>query len=323
MKSSMKRIYFMIVLVAALCSCSKETARPVVEEVPVTVILSTPGDVSTKTISDGLTASHLYYEVWSEDKTVRLYKGDQPLTAGQTKVELHLVKDQVQSILFWAQDPEATHYGDVMTRDLRVMTFNYTSPVSNDETRDAFYNNEILDLLVTEPLVREIELKRPFAQLNFGTTSQDIADAAKIGGMSPTESKVSLDAEVYTKLNLFTGEVSEPKKVEFQYAAIPDLSESGYLEVDLNEDGKIDDDEQYLYLSMNYILVHQTEKSDNLKVSASIKVGGQSDVVVTAANVPLKRNYRTNILGNLLTVPGKFNIHVDNAFAGDSDIFRN
>ena len=313
----------MIVFVVALCSCSKEAARQVVEEVPVTIILSMPGDLSTKAINDGLTASHLYYEVWSEDKNTRLYKGDQPLTDGQTKVELHLIKNQTQSILFWAQDPKAKYYGDVNSRDLRVLAFDYASPVSNDETRDAFYNNEIVDILITEPLVREIELTRPFAQLNFGTTSDDIADALKIGGMAPTESKVSLDAEVYTRLNLFTGEVSDPMKVEFQYSAVPDPSESGFLEVDLDKNGKIEDKETYLYMSMNYILVHQTEKSDNIKVSASIKVGGQSDVVVTAENVPLKRNHRTNILGNLLTVPGIFNIHVDNAFAGDYDTSRN
>ena len=48
------------------------------------------------------------------------------------------------------------------------------------------------------------------------------------------------------------------------------------------------------------------------------KVGGQNDVVVKAANVPVKANYRTNILGDLLTAPGVFNIVIDQKLASDS-----
>ena len=40
----------------------------------------------------------------------------------------------------------------------------------------------------------------------------------------------------------------------------------------------------------------------------------QSDVVVKVVSVPLKRNYRTNILGDLLTAPSVFNIVIDQNF---------
>jgi hypothetical protein len=84
-------------------------------------------------------------------------------------------------------------------------------------------------------------------------------------------------------------------------------------------------DEQYLYLSMSYVLVSQTE-SINADVTANVKIlssvdkdangndKAQSDVVVNVVSVPLKRNFRTNILGELLTAPSVFNIVIDQNF---------
>jgi hypothetical protein len=143
--------------------------------------------------------------------------------------------------------------------------------------------------------------------------------------MYPTQSKVSFSVNLPTVLNLFTGEVSGEQQITYDYTALPDPAVDGYLKVDINRDGVFSTDEQYLYLSMSYVLVSQTE-SINADVTANVKIlssvdkdangndKAQSDVVVNVVSVPLKRNFRTNILGELLTAPSVFNIVIDQNF---------
>lgn len=327
----MKKIFYLALAAFAFASCNKEVTPSVVEEVAVSVTVNMPGEVSTKAIADGLTATKLYYEVWSADKDTRFYKGTANLTERKTKVEFNLVKNQTYNILFWAQDPNAAFYGADDEDGLSVITMNYspvgtaTGVVANDETRDAFYNNELQDLLVEGPVEKNITLVRPFAQVNFGTTQEDVDAAYMIGEMYPTQSKVTFSVNLPTTLNLFTGEVSGEQAITYAYTNLPDPATDGYLKVDLNKDGVFSADEQYLYLSMNYVLVSQTESitadvTANVKIYSSVDKDDQgldkqqSDVVVKVVSVPLKRNYRTNILGDLLTAPSVFNIVIDQNF---------
>ena len=327
----MKKIFIILAAVAAalsLASCNKENGpSAAVEEVTVTVDVALPGEVSTKLIGDGLSATKLYYEVWSADRTTRFYRDSKDLVQKVTKVEFNLVKNQTYNILFWAQAPGVSFYGIDDADGLSVITMDYsavapaTGIVANDETRDAFYNNELQNLLVTGPLKKDVSLVRPFAQVNFGTTPADIEAAKLIGGMRPVASKVTFNVKFPTVLNLFSGEVSGEQTLTYDYSVLPTVDQHGYLEVDIDKDNKISDSEKYIYLSMNYILVNQTENT-NADITANIQIKDrgdktQSDVVVKTVNAPLRRNYRTNVLGNLLTAPGVFNIVVDERFAGN------
>ena len=335
----MKKIIYLISAVAAIvafASCQKEVGNtPVGEEVAVTIDVTAPGDVSTKAIADGLSATDLYYEVYGDDVTAApLYKSEKiTLDNRKTTVTLYLVKDQTYNIAFFAVNPAAKTGGIYTWTDLRTVNVAYTTKVSkaNDETRDAFYA-KLTDLTVTGPIKEDVTLRRPFAQVNFGTTAADLDNAKKIGGMAPTESKLKVTLTPATAFSLFgfnptDGQTSNTEiEFEFDYANIPDSSadKDGLLYVDLNGDGDTSDEgEQFYYLSMNYLFFNQ---DDNVTVTANVKVGGQNDVEIKAENVPVKANYRTNILGDLLTAPGVFNIVVDQKFVDDhntDEIVRN
>ena len=69
---------------------------------------------------------------------------------------------------------------------------------------------------------------------------------------------------------------------------------------------------EYTYLSMNYILVNQ-EVTPNATLTLSDAANATVATVKTSL-VPLKRNYRTNIVGNLISEPAQINIVVDPAF---------
>ena len=75
----------------------------------------------------------------------------------------------------------------------------------------------------------------------------------------------------------------------------------------------------YKYLSMNYILVPETEDAaDNAMVEVVMTVDGHKSPI-KLSNVPVKENYRTNVVGNLLSSTADFNIIVDEEYAGETN----
>ena len=69
--------------------------------------------------------------------------------------------------------------------------------------------------------------------------------------------------------------------------------------------------EDYSWLSMNYILV-----DGQTTVTATMGTDNQN-VTRSWTFIPLQRNYRTNILGNILTTTTDFNVVIEEGFLGD------
>ena len=84
---------------------------------------------------------------------------------------------------------------------------------ANDESRDAFYavNTDFAVDPVTEPFERNVTLHRPFAQLNFGTTTEDLETA---NAYAPaTGSRIVITDGVFSTLNLLNGVASNPRRI--------------------------------------------------------------------------------------------------------------
>ena len=111
---------------------------------------------------------------------------------------------------------------------------------------------------------------------------------------------------VYTKLNLFDGSVSAPLS-SVTFTSAPILTEPLTVKAE-GASAPV----EYTYLSMNYILVNQ-----DVVPNTTLTLYGADDAVVATvpvSQVPLKRNYRTNIVGNLISSPATINIVVDPAY---------
>ena len=95
------------------------------------------------------------------------------------------------------------------------------------------------------------------------------------------------------------------------------------LDVDLNADQKIADDEKFRYLSMSYILVNDAKdgaSKANLSVlQFTFKPENGNEILFTegVANVPVQRNWRTNIVGQILTGTIDFEVMIDKEYLGD------
>lgn len=93
-------------------------------------------------------------------------------------------------IVCWAQSSQSKAYN---TADLSKIAVSYENAVNNDEFRDAFTASEEI-YVQNEGNDRKIILKRPFAQINVGTTGYDYEGVAalKPAPVSYTKSKVTL-----------------------------------------------------------------------------------------------------------------------------------
>ena len=71
-------------------------------------------------------------------------------------------------------------------------------------------------------------------------------------------------------------------------------------------------------LVMNYLFAAADDQTilPSVKMTAKLTV----DAEIEVANVPVRRNYRTNIIGNLLTEQTDFNIIVDPRWSGETDV---
>ena len=219
----------------------------------------------------------------------------------KTQVKFSLVKGKTYNFVFWAQAEGAPY--DVT--DLKSIKVNDYTTDANDEKRDAFYATR-KELKVNGALTETIKLYRPFAQVNFATA--DYADAKK-AGFNPAVSSFTA-SEAATTFDTFAEEGKDKVEVALTETEIP-------ADVLKTLDGVT-----YTRLAMNYLIpVGKQGESHNIDVAATFKANNGEAVTVSAPNAPVQNNYRTNILGNLLTSQVIFNVEIVPIFnESDNDI---
>jgi hypothetical protein len=315
MKMTRKFISFaaMAALVVSAGSCQKEPA--VVEEHDAKISFTLQTGDQTKAIADATNIDILYYEVYPADvKNVA-----RPLAEGSVRddngdgvfsLELSVIVDQTYNFIFWAQvdrEEGKEHYDVSDLRRVGIKT--YEDELSNDESRAAFFAHKSLHIDGAE-LVETIILNRPFAQVNIGTTTYDVPSLNLAAPLKVNRSAMKVYG-LATAFNTLTGEGEGVQDVLFQSNITPngekDASEK-MLEV---KDGK------YYWLAMSYLIVDGND--DNVKVDATFHTT-HGDINLTVDNVPLKENYRTNIIGDLLTTNAVFEIVIDERFMGEKII---
>ena len=293
-----------LTLLAVGCNKEQVTKVPDGQMVDVTFTAALPGEMATKALGDGQTAKNLYVSVYENDadKThLRDLDKTATFTDLKTQVTFSLVKGKTYNFVFWAQAEGAPY---VVTDLKNIKVKNYTTD-ANDEKRDAFYATR-KELKVNGALTETIKLYRPFAQVNFATA--DYADAKK-AGFNPAVSSFTA-SEAATTFDTFAEEGKDKVEVALTETEIP-------ADVLKTLDG-----ETYTRLAMNYLIpVGKQGESHNIDVAATFKANNGEAVTVSAPNAPVQNNYRTNILGNLLTSQVIFNVEIVPIFnEPDNDI---
>lgn len=299
----MKKILLFTAALAALlsaASCQKEEMGAVeAGNGNVSFTIQTPEDAVTKAIGDGTNVNIVYYEIYKAnnqqpvgeplvDDTVEMSNKAASLT-------LNLLEDQEYVALFWAQvhrkEGEQKYYN---VENLLKVEALYPKTKSNLEERAAFYQKFVFS---TENAVNEtVTLVRPFAQLNIGTTLESLDMDYEV---DVTASSVTVaNPARFFNVNNGVGHTATAAAVVFGEETNP-------------QEALIVNNDEYEYVAMNYILVDGARSTVNVDFSI---VTDKGTVTKTVADVPVAQNYRTNLLGNLLTKETKIEIVVDERF---------
>lgn len=327
-------------LLATSCSNDELDMAQSGNEAQVTFSLGLEGGITTRAISNGTGAKKLVYAVYKldADGTPVLqnvvgsnndgqFVDTEAFDGGLTEtVSVTLAKGQTYQVAFWAQNPNCSAY---TTTDLTNVEVSYNQATNNNDVRDAFFKT--VKFTVNGNQTIDVELKRPFAQINVGVYKTDWEAAVKSGIEIEKSSVVIKDAA--TSINLLTGEVGdETTDVEVSYLSNTIPNED--LKVDLNGDKDYDDEnEKYKWLSMSYILVadrnadsgngvlgDERDALESLQYTFSPKSGNEITFGDGLNSVPVQRNWRTNILGQILTGNIEFNIRINPIFDGDINV---
>ena len=279
----------MVAIIATSCQQEVDLGVNGGDVATVSIQIGTP---QMRSFSDGTKANVLKYVVYTtgangETMVEAISEVNGIAFDGNETLQIELANNKHYTILFWAQNENASYY--TLDTTNKTITVDYSSAACNDENRDAFYG--VLSHTVTGATTLGVELKRPFAQVNVGTS--DIV-LAQNSGFNPLTSALVVK-NVCNVLNLATGEASGGVDVTFKAKAIP-----------TGEEFKV---AGYDYLAMSYVLVGNDKGSYD--VTYTITAEDTTVITNTIGAVPMQANYRTNIYGKLLTSKTDINVEIN------------
>lgn len=302
---------FAIAAMAVLAgACAKEqVASGDGETVEMTFNVDVPETtITTKGLSDAAQVDELVFQVFlrgAKDQNkhyiytpVPELTQTVPVVDKKATVKVSLVKGQTYSFAFWAQTSDTGYYN---TDDLRSVTMNTGLVKANDPKMDAFFaiKNEAR---VTVSYSKNVILKRALAQVNFGTKKY----SGRSDELKAQKSYVTLTG---------VPNVFHPFMSGDSFAC------EGSETVKFNENEVISDetlsvnDAEYSYLASVYVFALNPNNTIT-DASAVVTLSNGKTTTIKAPNAPVKRNFKTNILGDLLTVDAVWNVDVAPEFDG-------
>lgn len=303
----MKRLIYIVALALGVAgACQKDGARSgdgvqCVNRLRVEV----PQEVQTRAVSEGGFVDAVYYEVWSEDFKTRHFYNNAPVENCKAEIDIALVKDQTYQMIFWAQKKsvDGGFQSPFSWNNLKRVNVNYAKFTENNkDCYDAFY---CIAQVEADGEDKTVHLYRPFAQVNFGTNTLETA----FGEFTITSNEMTISqlATAFDTVNGYAYADSYKSDVTIKATA-------GGLVQQETEDRKdlLVGDAGFYWVAMNYILVPSQDKA-TVKVDLNFTTSG-GPLSHSIENVPIKKNYRTNIVGDLFTSSTHLQIVVDPNF---------
>jgi predicted secreted Zn-dependent protease len=307
----MKKLLYTLAGLSALAlmaSCNKEAERPASlegEVVTATFTVAAPEGVATKAISDGTTATELIVAVYDETGKYLDELSTHVAKTGAAptwNVSMKVIKDMTYQFVFLAKKEAAVDNGfchfDAANAKISI---DYSAVPANSDAADFFFVQDRFK--VENSFSKTEEMHRPLAQVNFGAS--DLAEAGySIKTDNTMLTGVTLTG-IHSEMDVLTGEVTGAAgNVTFAQAAR--VSETSQFVTN------------YDRIAMVYALVAKNQA--NVSATLNVTAKGAKNTTPHAitreiANVPLKRNYRTNILGNIFTNDFNFTVNTVPGFA--------
>ena len=191
-----------------------------------------------------------------------------PINGTSVDVQLTLAQEQTYSFVFWAYDGNQSIYNIDDLTAIKMNTLPNTITFSQVEAADAFFAT-MEDITITGDCSYPVELVRPLAQINVGTTGTPMQAVFKANDVPDT---------FYPFTNTVSG------AAEFTWNFSETTTET------FSVDGT-----EYNYLAMGYVFAPTTATNISAKLTLT---DGNNSKTVEFPQVEIEANQRSNIAGN-------------------------
>lgn len=289
-----------------LLSCSDDISTPENNNsVSIEIKVPKQDDLKTRAYGDGSSVNNLKCYVYAKGNGASgepIIVDDIPLsTDNKAFYSIQLPEGQNYDFVFLATSGEQENTSGKIyyNRTDRTFNVNYGNFTANDESVDCFMGT--IQNLSNAQTSYSITLKRPFAQLNIGTKDLDDYNSLSVAELSAVD--VSVDG-VYSSMNVMNGNVIG-SKTSVSFPQVTSFSSNPFPVPDSK------------YLSMSYLLMNTRE---NTTVTMKTTSSDGSNIDYSFNNIPLQRNFKTNIYGNLLTKSNDYKVEISPDFTGQENI---
>lgn len=311
----MREFYLLSVFAALLLvGCSKENSLPCSNDtISVAVTASVP-DVATKAAIDGDGQADSL-DHWVIEVRDTLQKGVVYYWAEKTGVkgvrtqtfELTLVKGHTYDIAFWADKGGCYNAGN-----LKQVSFADITKVGNSDSFDAFFACE--QFKADGRTLMSAKLYRPLAQVNIITTDlpELKAGSTEAAYLSYKPKNFSFKTTLPTEFNVYSGKTSGEKEVTITPAATVDTCYADYTAAAAKTT-------IFMVYALTTLDTKTDGKSDIRKIEFSFK-SGNVEIPCEFSSIPLKRNWRTNIIGKFMTNTAIWTVEVVPDWKGEKQV---
>ena len=285
------------------------------EERVVTVTAVMPSDPvevrSNDKPGDGTLANRCLMQVYVVDNPQAPIAYGEPQTAAVSNLsatfETRLMSGHDYRLVFWADCATAlaAEGGEFTDKYYYTEQFPKVSLITtefhgNQDELDAFFGEASVtaEQLASGPVSVSADLTRPFGQLNIYST--DYADIP-VETMKPAAVKIAFN-NVYTSIDLTTGELSGLTPVTYSATVAPYDAATGHLTFDYLLATDVED--AIADFTMNFFY---TTTDGNTPAADPY----------TFSSIPVRRNYITNVRGNLLTDRTEIEVDIVPGFDGE------
>lgn len=281
-----KLFYLLLVMPLFFASCSKVEGTDAAEEVVVNLCPEIPGMMATRAAEE-LTVNKLVCAVLDENQEIVVSETKDITDPEDIHFSPRLIKGRTYDVVFWAMK-EGSYNVDNLSQIYRVRVEG-----KPEVDYDAFTATRKITVESSETI--DVTLTRPLAQLNIGVTEDDWNAVVALG---QTPASTSISYESYDAFNALTGGLTR------NYGSITRTAPAlGTFDVGSTT---------YMSLGSFYVFVDGTTEKRLSDIEFTIKDGSVSEKVIRSnvqiVNVPIQRNYKTNIVGGLLTGTITYNI---------------
>lgn len=268
MKNLLHNIQILMMLalvVVGIQSCSDDLQETGDVEVSFTAML--PTDTRTRSFGKAEQVNTLVVGIFNERNT-EIGRKEFAIYGTSIDVSLSLAQNQTYSFVFWAYDSSQNIYNITKLTAIEMNTLPNPITFAQAEAADAFFAT-MEDITITGDCSYPIELVRPLAQINVGTTGTP---------MQATFTAKAVPNTFYPFTNTVSG------NAEFTWNFSEATTET------FSADGT-----EYNYLAMGYMFAPTT--ATNISAELTLTDGNNSKTV-EFPQVEIEANQRSNIAGN-------------------------